>query len=352
MASEIGFGVVGLGMGRHHCNAIDRAEGARLAAVCDADEKRLEAGTEEFGCRGYTDYGSFLADQAVEVVNIATPSGSHAELGIPAARAGKHLIVEKPADITVERIDAMIAACEENGVKAAGIFQARFNALNIRIREAVASGRLGRLIGVHGHLPWYRTGEYYAGTHGSWKGTWSMDGGGSLMNQGVHTVDLLQWFAGKVESVFGRFGIFAHDIEAEDQAAAVLCFANGALGTLYTTTCCYPGYDQRITLYGDRGSIVKEEGTLVSWKTADDPDGAEEAELLGRFGAGAARGSGAADPMAASFDGHTGIVADMVAAIRQDRSPEISLESARHAVEIINAVYESGRAGAPVTLGD
>ncbi|MCY3762615.1 MAG: Gfo/Idh/MocA family oxidoreductase, partial [Gemmatimonadetes bacterium] len=156
MASEIGFGVVGLGMGRHHCNAIDRAEGARLVAVCDADEKRLEAGAEEFGCRGYTDYGSFLADQAVEVVNIATPSGSHAKLGIPAARAGKHLIVEKPADIAVERIDAMIAACEENGVKAAGIFQARLNALNIRIREAVASGRLGRLIGVHGHLPWYR----------------------------------------------------------------------------------------------------------------------------------------------------------------------------------------------------
>ena len=161
MAREIGFGVVGLGMGRHHCTAVNRAEGARLVAICDADEERLDTGTEEYGCRGYTDYESFLADEAVEVVNIATPSGSHAQLAIPAAGAGKHLIVEKPADITVERVDAMIAACEANGVKAAGIFQARFNTLNIRIREAVAAGRLGRLIGVHGHLPWYRTGEYY-----------------------------------------------------------------------------------------------------------------------------------------------------------------------------------------------
>ena len=350
MAEDIGFGVVGLGMGTHHCAAIQRAAGARLVAVCDADEERLGRIAAEYGCAGYRDYGEFLADEAVAVVNIATPSGTHAQLAIAAAAAGKHLIVEKPADITVERVDEMMAACEKHGVLAAGIFQARFDALNLRIHETVVSGRLGKLIGVHGHLPWYRTQEYFNGTHGSWKGTWSMDGGGSLMNQGVHTVDLLQWFAGPVATVFGQFGIYAHEIEAEDQVAAVLRFANGALGTLYTTTCCYPGYDQRVTLYGERGSIIKEEGTLISWKLADDGKGAEEAEMMGRFGPGAGKGSGAADPMAVSFAGHAQIVTDMVSAMRDNRPPAITLASARHAVEIINSIYESGRTGAAVEL--
>ena len=352
MHGDIGFGVVGLGMGRHHCNAIRVAEGARLVAVCDVDEERLRIVAEEHGCETYTDFQKFLANGSVDVVNIATPSGLHAEFAILAARAGKHVIVEKPADIAVEPIDEMIEACEKNNVKAAGIFQARFDPLNIRIRAAIDAGCLGKLIGIHGHLPWYRAQDYYSGIHGSWKGTWNMDGGGSLMNQGVHTVDLLQWFGGAVKTVFGQFGIFAHDIESEDQVAAVLGFTSGALGTLYTTTCCYPGYNQRITLYGERGSIVKEEGKLISWKMIDDPNCVEENDLISQYGANAEKDSRAADPMAASFSGHAEIVTDMVAAIREDRNPVISLASARNAVEIINSIYASGRKGVPMTLGD
>jgi predicted dehydrogenase len=350
MPTPTGFAVVGLGMGRHHCKAIASVPDARLVAVCDVDEERLRPVAQEYGCRAYADFARLLKDDEVEVINIATPSGLHARLGLQAAAAGRHLIVEKPADIQAERIDALIEAGQRYGVKMAGIFQSRLDPLNIRLREAIQQGRLGPLIGVHGHLPWYRKQSYYEGPHGSWKGTWDMDGGGSLMNQGVHTVDLVQWLAGPVEEVAGLYGVFGHRIEAEDQAVSLLRFKSGALGTLYTTTCCYPGFDQRLTLYGTRGTIVKRDGTLEAWKMMDDEGGREEREMLARFGEGQ-KGSGAADPMAVSFDGHAQIVADMVEALRQDREPLITLESARHATEIINAIYLSARTGRVIRIG-
>jgi UDP-N-acetyl-2-amino-2-deoxyglucuronate dehydrogenase len=350
MAREIGFGVVGLGMGKHHCKAVATAPGARLVAVCDLDAGRLGPVGEEYSCRTYSDLDAMLADDEIDVINIATPSGSHAELGIRAAAAGKHLIVEKPADIKAERIDSLIAAGKQHGVRIGGIFQSRLDKLNLQIRQSIQDGRFGKIIGVHGHLPWYRKQSYYEGDHGSWKGTWDMDGGGSLMNQGVHTVDLLQWLVGPVESVMGMFGIFGHDIEAEDQSVGLLRFANGAIGTLYTTTCCYPGYRQRVTIYGSEGSVVKDEGALQDWKVQGDEGGAEEKQLLARYGANK-EASGAADPLAVSFDGHTQIILDMIGAIHEGRDPVIGLDSARHAVEIINAVYESGRTGREVKIG-
>ena len=350
MSREVGFAVVGLGMGLHHCKAVQTAPGARLVAVCDIDEKRLQPAAEEHGCKAYADFSALLKDEEVEVVNLATPSGMHVEMGLQAVAAGKHLIVEKPADIVAERIDTLMAAGQQNEVKIGGIFQSRLNPLNIRIRETIQGGRLGKLIGIHGHLPWYRKQSYYEGPHGSWKGTWDMDGGGSLINQGVHTVDLLQWLAGPVEAVMGMFGIFAHQIEAEDQAVAQLRFQNGALGTLYTTTCCYPGYDQLLTIYGTEGSVLKQEGVLQTWKLMDDEEGKEEGEMLGLYGS-TQSGSGSADPMAVSFDGHAQLVVDMVEALQEDREPMIGLESARHAVEIINAIYESGRTGKEVEVG-
>jgi UDP-N-acetyl-2-amino-2-deoxyglucuronate dehydrogenase len=350
MSAETGFAVVGLGMGKHHCKAVTSAPNARLVAVCDVDEERLGPVAEEYGCAAYTDVAEMLGNDEIEVVNVATPSGSHTEVALQCAAAGKHLIVEKPADITVARVDELIAGVERAGIKAGGIFQSRLDPLNMAIRDALQAGQLGKLIGVHGHLPWYRKQSYYEGAHGSWKGTWAMDGGGSLMNQGVHTVDLLQWLAGPVESVMGMFGVFGHEIEAEDQSVALLRFANGALGTLYTTTCAFPGHDQRITLYGDGGSFVKREGALESWKLLSDEDGTVETEMLERFG-DKKEASGSADPMAVSFNGHTQIIMDMVEAVQQDREPMISLHSARHAVEIINAVYESGRTGREVKLG-
>jgi len=322
-------------------------------AVCDVDEERLNPTAEEYACKGYVKFEELLENDAVDVVNIATPSGMHAEMGIKAVEAGKHLIVEKPADIVPERIDALVAAGERCGVKVGGIFQSRLDPLNLRIREAIQKGRLGKLIGVHGHLPWYRKQSYYDGPHGSWKGTWDMDGGGSLMNQGVHTVDLLQWLVGRVKSVMGMFGVFGHDIEAEDKTVAVLRFANGALGTLTTTTTAIGGGPQNILIHGDKGTIHKS-GELLIWNLADDEQGEEEQELMRYYGAKDRRPEGetvATDPMAVGATGHQFQVQDLARVVREGGEPFIGIEDALHAVEIVNAIYESGRTGVEVTIG-
>ena len=350
MAEELGFAVVGLGMGKHHCRSITEAKGARLVTVCDLDEERLGQMVEKYGCKSTTRLEDVLADDEIQVVNIATPSGMHAEMGAQVADAGRHIIVEKPADITPERVDALAEAARRNGVKVGCIFQSRLDGLNKRIREAIQNDELGKLIGLHGHLPWFRRQAYYEGPHGDWKGTWGMDGGGSLMNQGVHTVDLIQWLGGPVKQVMGMFGVFNHDIEAEDQTMALLRFENGALGTLYTTTCCYPGLDQQITIYGSKGSIQKDASKLLSWKIEGENEAEVEAEMLRRFGKRDKEEGIAADPMAVSSDGHTVIIEDLVQAIREDRDPMIGLESARHAVAIINGIFESGRTGKAVDL--
>ena len=227
MEREIGFGVVGLGMGAHHAQAVHNAQGARLVAVCDMDEKRLGRVASQYGVKAYRRYEDLLADPEVEVVNICTPSGTHADMGVRAAEAGKHILVEKPPDVTVEKVDRLTEAVRRAGVKAGVTFQSRTFPLNRCIKAAVEEGRLGRLIGVNAWLPWWRAQSYYEGPYGSWKGTWALDGGGSLMNQGVHTVDLLQWIAGPVRSVMGRYGAFAHDIETEDTTVAVLNFSCG-----------------------------------------------------------------------------------------------------------------------------
>lgn len=348
---EIGFGVVGLGMGTHHCRAIDSAKGAKLIAVCDVDEQRLKKTSEEHKVKAYVDYDDMLKDDEIDVINVCVPSGMHVDIAIPAVEAGKNVIVEKPVDIVVEKIDKLIEAGAKAGVKMSGIFQSRTTPMYKRMKDAIDSGRLGKLIGVHGILPWYRAQSYYQGPHGSWKGTWSMDGGGSLANQGVHTVDLLQWLAGRVKSVYGAFGVFGHDIEAEDKAVAVLKFENGALGTLTTTTCAYPGLSQIAVIHGETGSLAWGEGHLTAWKIKGDNEKEEEADMLSLYGPKDKRGATtSSDPMAVGSSGHVGMIEDMVECILEDKEPYITIESAKHAVEIMNAIYESGRTGKEVTI--
>ena len=291
-----------------------------------------------------------IAESGCEVVDICLPNFLHHDAVLTAARHGKHIIIEKPADIKPEKIDKLAEAVQKNGVKIGCIFQARLDPLNIAVRDAIQSGRLGKLIGIHGHLPWYRKQSYYEGEHGSWKGTWDMDGGGSLMNQGVHTVDLIQWLGGRVTQVNGMFGVFGHEIEAEDQTVALLKFENGALGTIYTTTCCYPGYDQLVTIYGTKGSIMKDASKLLAWKIQGDNEEEEEKEMLAKFGPKDKEQGISADPMAVSSDGHTQIVEDMAKAIKEDRDPMIGLDSAKHAVEIITSVFQAGRTGQTVSI--
>ncbi|HGJ64835.1 TPA: Gfo/Idh/MocA family oxidoreductase [bacterium] len=348
---EIGFGVVGLGMGAYHVDAISKSKGAKLIAICDVDEDRLNKTNEKYKVKTYKNYDDMVNDKEVEVINVCSPSYLHVDMAIQAVRAGKHVIVEKPVDISVDKINMLIEEGKKAGVKMSGIFQSRTTPLNKRIKDAIDKGRLGKLIGVHCSLPWYRAQSYYEGPHGSWKGTWDKDGGGSLMNQGVHSVDLLQWFGGKVKSVFGSFGVFAHDISAEDNTVAVLKFQNGALGTLLTSTCVYPGLSQQILIYGDKGTIAKDEDQLKTWKIISEREKEEEAEMLSLYGPSEKRGeTTASDPMAVGSSGHIGIIEDIVQAIHEDRDTIITIESAKHAVEIVNAIYESGRTGKEVNI--
>lgn len=351
MADKIGFGVLGLGMGKGHCRSVTEAAGAKLVAACETDAERLDPIVEEYGCKAYTSYDEMLQDDEIQAVNVTVESGKHAEMAIKAAEAGKHIILEKPADITTDRIDKLIATVRDCKVKVGCIFQARTDDLNLAIKDAIDTKRIGKLIGVHGHLPWYRAQSYYEGPHGSWKGTWDLDGGGSLMNQGVHTVDLIQWLGGGVDSVMGMYGVFGHDIEAEDQTVALLKFKNGALGTIYTTTCCYPGYDQLITIYGSEGSLMKDASKLIGWRMKGENEDAEEQEMMTKFGPKDEKEeSVASNPTALKPKGHTLIIQDLVEAIRDDRDPLIQLESARHPVAIINAIFESSRTGREVKV--
>lgn len=350
----IRFAVVGLGMGAIHCKDLVNARGCELVAVCDSNRERREKHQQEYGVRGYSEYEELLWDPDVDVINICTPSGTHADLSIQALRAGKHVVCEKPPDVTVEAVDRMISAQRETGKKLMVVFQSRFEPLYQAAREAVQAGRLGRIAGVHGAVDWYRAPSYFD-SPGKWKGTWKLDGGGSLANQGIHTVDIVQWLGGPVVEVYGKFGVFTHDIESEDKTVAVLTFASGAIGTLTTATSAYPGLDRSIFIHGGQGSIKMVDDELVHWRIqADTPEGEaeEERRMLAEFGKKADKaGSTASDPFAFAKPMHLLQFEAMAEAVQHDTTPPNSIETTRHTVEIVNAVYESGRTGKPVRLG-
>lgn len=343
----IGFAVVGLGMGGRHCEAILEAKGAALVALCDKHPERLEQRVEEFGVPGYVKYQDLLKDPHVDVVSIATESGNHAHMGIAAVRAGKHIIVEKPVDITPSRIDALQREVERAGVKCGCIFQSRVSPCNIAIKQSIEKGKMGRIIGLHGSLPWYRGPEYFSGPFGPWRGTWKLDGGGSMMNQGIHTVDLLIFFGGRIKRVNGFFGVFDHAIEAEDHAVGCLEFENGALGTIFTTTCARPEGAQQIYGFGTKGSFKKEGEALLFYEMGST---SERAKMMARFGNQRTQDAAAKDPMAVQTYGHRLLMEDMVQAIRMDREPIIPLHEARHAVEVVCGIYKAAQTGKTVTL--
>lgn len=349
MAKKLNFAVVGLGMGVHHIEAVRNAKGANLAIVCDHDEKRLVACMKKYDCKGTPRFSDILKDKSVDVVCIVTESGYHTTLGIQAAKAGKHLIMEKPVDVTPARIKKLEDVVRQTGVKCGCIFQSRMENCNILIKRAIDAGKMGKIIGAHAHLPWFRADSYYSGPHGPWRGTWKLDGGGAMMNQGIHTVDLIQWLAGRVESVCGFYGVHNHKIEAEDQTVAAFKFENGAIGTFYATTCCIPEGAQRVYMYGSKGSFSKHGEKL---ETYDLGSAKERKRMMGLFGGSKVSSAIGKDPMAVSADGHMLIIEDLVKAIRNDREPIIPISSAKHAVEIACAIYKSSRTGRTINVRD
>ncbi|MDO5565355.1 MAG: Gfo/Idh/MocA family oxidoreductase [Planctomycetia bacterium] len=341
------FGIIGCGMiATFHARAIKDA-GGTLVACYDTVPAAAERIAKEFNCKPYTDLDAFLADPAVEIVTIGTPSGAHMDPALAAAKAGKHLIVEKPLEITPERCDKIIKACEDAGVVLSAIFPSRFHQSSVQLKKAVEAGRFGKLTLGDAIVKWYRTQEYYDG--GAWRGTWKLDGGGALMNQAIHSVDLLAWLMGPATQVSAMTGLIAHErIEVEDVAIANLRFANGAFGTLEATTAAYPGYLKRIEIHGDKGSAMIEEEDIVKWDFAEampEDEAIRDAMASRRSG-----GGGAADPAAIGHHGHAKQFADVLDAIETGRKPAIDGYEGRRSVEIICSVYESAKTGDIVNI--
>jgi UDP-N-acetyl-2-amino-2-deoxyglucuronate dehydrogenase len=342
-AQTYGFGVIGCGViCDTHCAAIRMLPQARLVAVMDTVEAAARAKAEQWGCDWYTDLDELLARDDIHVVNVLVPSGLHARVGIRAANAGKHVICTKPLDITLEAIDELIAACRRNGVKLGATHQFRSYPVYRRLKQAIEEGRLGKLLYGQAFVPWYRAPEYYAG---SWHGTKALDGGGALMNQSIHYVDLLVWLMGDVAEVCGFADTMVHSIEVEDCASAVLKFRNGAHGLLQGTTCTYQGHPARLEIHGTRGNVVVVGDALQLWEVEG-----EERE----YDPTAGQAGAAADPRKGmpplAVQAHAEQIGDVLAALAEGREPVLNGPEARRAVEVILAVYKSSAERRLVTL--
>lgn len=341
------FGLIGCGMiAGFHAKAIAEI-GGTLVACYDHLPQAAERIAASTGCKPYSDLSAFLAEKEMAIVTICTPSGAHLAPALAAAAAGKHLIVEKPLEITLERCDQMIDACQKYGVQVSTVFHSRFHQSALWMKQAVDSKRFGRLTLGNAIVKWYRTQEYY--DSGAWRGTWELDGGGALMNQAIHTIDLLTWLMGPVVQVTAQTALLAHErIAVEDTAVATVQFANGALGVIEASTAAYPGYLKRIELHGSAGSAIMEEEDITHWDfTTSLPSDAVIREQMTSRASG---GGGAADPTAIGHHGHAKLFADVVNAIETNRQPLIDGYEARRSVEIILAIYESARTGKTVSL--
>ncbi|GAA2725598.1 oxidoreductase [Cellulomonas aerilata] len=327
----------------------------------DVVPERAEAMAAEFGIDA-APYADVLADPTIDAVTVCTPSGLHAEVGVPALLAGKHVIVEKPMEVTLEACDRLLEAQATSGATLAVVSQHRFDSASQVVKAAVDDGELGRLVLAEARVPWYRTQEYY--DSGQWRGTWALDGGGALMNQGVHTLDLLRWICGPVRTVYAVARTAAHErIEVEDVVCATLEFADGAVGTLMATTSAYPGFPASLSVHGTSGGAVIEGDRLATLATVGgDRRGGEAANAHAvQVATGGTRAATAAVDEATRTaaeepgpDGwgqaHSAQLADFIEAAEQGRRPLVDGAEGRHAVEVVRAVYESARTGDRVTL--
>jgi predicted dehydrogenase len=339
----VGAGVIGTHHGLVISQLADRVE---LAAVADVDIERAERLTAERGGRPFASLTDALAGVDVDIVAVCTPTGRHGEVAKEALAAGKHVIVEKPAEITVERTDEIIQAQQKAGTLVTVISQHRFDPATKLTLTAIERGELGRLTSGIASIDWWRGQSYY--DSGDWRGTWELDGGGALMNQGVHTVDLLVAAMGRPVEVFAYTGTLAHErIEVEDVAVGVVRFESGALGMLHATTAAYPGLSARLQVHGDQGSAVIDNDQLVFFETTT-PGSSPEERLMGTTSARPVPTAGS-DPGQLS-DAHRLQYLNFLGALDGTERLRVDLETNRQSIAVINGVYESARTGRPVRL--
>ena len=343
MAKPLGVGIVGAGViGNVHAKALGEIDGTTIVAVA---EPREDAGKElatRVGATWYASFDELLADGDVELVIIATPSGLHPEQAVRAAEAGKNIVSEKPMAITGEGLDRMIQAVEGSAAQLAVIFQNRLSPNVIKVKRAVEAGMLGDPIFGNAFVHWHRTQDYYD-ANGGWRGTWELDGGGALMNQSVHTIDLLQWILGGVASVSAHTATLAHDIETEDAASASVSFHSGALGLIQGSTASSKDWPVKVEIIGTGGRAVLEAGRLTHWEGESELSD----DLLTPADRAFVKGWSADEPFGASHRRQLTLIVD---ALRNGDTPPIPPQEARKAVDLILAIYESAKTGKRINL--
>lgn len=336
-----GIGIIGTGaIALKHAQAIAELEGAELSGLFNPNPRSAEAARSRFSAPVFSDMEEFLAIEGLDIVCICTPSGMHLEPGLAAIQAGKHLVVEKPIEINTDRADELIDGAAKNGVKLAVIFQNRFSPDYQKLKKAVDAGVFGRLLMGNAYVNWFRNDAYYSTS--AWKGTLKADGGGALINQGIHTIDLLLDLMGDVKNVYGQVQTTLYPIEGEDLGAALVNFQNGALGNITAATALYPGYPERIEVFGTEGSAILEGGKLTAWNIKDQPP----LELS----SASASGSGSSDPNAIGIQLHLDQWRLFLEALETDQPVIVDGKTARKSVELICAIYESSRLGKALAL--
>ncbi|HVS53937.1 MAG TPA: Gfo/Idh/MocA family oxidoreductase [Opitutaceae bacterium] len=345
-ATPLGFGIVGIGMiAEFHAQAIAQLAGARLVGVATRNAEKARAFAAKHGAAFHTtDLAALVARPDIDIVCITTPSGAHLEPSRAAIRAGKHLVIEKPIEITVARTDEILRAAEAARVQIAPIFQGRFGDGARKVKAAIDAGRLGRLVLASNYVKWHRTAQYYTPP----RGLLANDGGGAVINQAIHGLDLLLWFVGLPAEVFAWQTRRVHTgIEVEDTAVAALKFPGGALGAFEASTALWPGWSRRHEICGEHGSIALEDDRIVKWEFRD---ARPEDDAIRAAGQNNALGSGASNPSAISTEGHRRQLQDFVDALRGGRAPALDGREGRKAVAFVEAIYESAKRGKAVAL--
>lgn len=342
MSEKLRFGIIGCGViADFHAAALaELSSEAELIGVCDVVPAAAEKFALRHGTKAFADAEALLACPDIDIVNICTPSGYHYISVIAAAKAGKHIICEKPLAINAQQLDEIEKVCNASGIIVSVVSQNRYAQSVTKTKQAIESGLLGRIVCADIYMKYYRSQEYY--DSGSWRGTKRIDGGGALMNQGIHGIDLLLYLAGGIKRVFAVSKTLARSIEVEDTLSAVVEYENGATGVIQATTSVYPGYPRRLEINGDKGSVVLDETSVVRW----DVEGAEsEASVVSEPTA-----HGASAPAAISAEGHVRQIADMINAVRTGKKPLSGLSEGRKAVDVILAIYRSAEEGRPIEL--
>ncbi len=341
---KLKIGIIGCGtIADIHADAITQSKNAKFHSVFSRNEEKVKKCAENYGVHPCSDWNEFISDNDLDAVSICTPSGTHLDYGEKAAKEGKHVIVEKPIEVTLQRAKTLISECKINNVKLAVIYQSRFITEISELKKQLKQSIIGDIFMADAYVKWYRTQEYY--DSGIWRGTFKLDGGGVLINQAIHTIDLLQWFMGDVDTVYGKVGTFTHtNIEGEDNAVAVLKYKTGAIGVIEASTSVQPAQSRKIELHGKQGTIVVDDNSVKVFMAGAEEKQSEKKEE---------RASGASSPLSGfSIEPHKKQFEAITNAIINNQSPPVSGEESMKSLAIVQAIYESSKLNVPVVLDD